>query len=341
MLVNLKSLNESLENLCESSLPLNERFNDSFPDWLKDRLVTVKNYHHGGYDKRKNIPYNKYPAYINARGEDNWNPSTMSLFDRALGNGVDLTQLEVYEGSVPEKRTDERLHEPNVPIWLFDNGQVYIEGINDNEIYKPMDKAFKYIPMKYKIADAKGFAYYDSSKVDTMSIANKQGERRDRARELKDMGYGRRGKDPKQFIKSSYYGKLDKSGYLIDPDKYKNELAKIKAKNIYQELDNFHDKIADYKIKIQDAWSSTDMFGSDRSSSIRKLTNLMSDIDSAAGEYNKYCTQVEDILSNNYLAEQDKLQRLGNIITNMKDNYYLNRLKENGADIFLSEIDWD
>lgn len=338
MFVNLKSLNESLENLCESNLPLNERFDDSFPDWLKDRIVKVKK-SGMGWDKRKDVPFDERPGYINAR--DAYNVSDMSLFDQALRKGIDLANTKVIEGPIPAKRTDPRLKEPNIPVWLFNNGQVYIEGINDNEIYRPMDKAFKYIPTKYKLEDAKGFAHIDGSKIDPNSVNSKRIGREDHAKELRNIDYGRYGKDPEKFGKAAYGAKRDKSGYIINPNKYKNELSRIKAKNIYVELDNFHDLLVDYKNKVQDAWASIDIFGSEGRNSISRLRGLMDNIDDAARYYNNYCQQVEAVLGKSYLDETQKLDRLADIINEMRNNYYMKQLKENGADIFLSEIDWD
>lgn len=351
MLINLKSLNESLERLSESNLPLNERFDDSFPKWLKDRLVTVKN-SHSGFNKAKGIPYQERPDYINARNERTWDPKSMSLFNKALDKGIDLTNVKVIEGPIPVKRTDERLKEPNIPIWLFEvpysemvNGervqkkynQVYIEGVNDNEVYRPMDRAFKYIPMKYKMEDAKAFAYIDGSKIDPNAIASKRLDREDHAKELKEIGYGRRGKDPDKFSKPSYYGTVDKSGYLIDPNRYKKKLDELKAKSIYVELEKFHDRLEDLKYKSQDAYASIDTFNTTDMINIKELMYCLID---AVENYNRYCRRVEDITNAGY-SEDYKLKELGNIVRQLREDSRIKEAERRGADIFLSDIDWD
>ena len=70
MFVNLKSLNESLsKKYIVEDINLTEAFDESFPKWLKDRIVTVKTFHEpGGYSK---VPSQQRPSYRDSRkGED-------------------------------------------------------------------------------------------------------------------------------------------------------------------------------------------------------------------------------------------------------------------------------
>ena len=67
MIVNINRLTESLDRKLQESASLNEKFNASFPDWLKRRIIVTKD--SSNYQKAKNIPYSERPNYINARDD--------------------------------------------------------------------------------------------------------------------------------------------------------------------------------------------------------------------------------------------------------------------------------
>ncbi len=346
MIINLNRLNESLDKLYEgnsSHSPLTEAFDESFPKWLKDRLLTIKKYHTGGWAARKDIPYDQRPDYINARDENKYDSSTKSLFDKALKAGIDFTNTKVVEGPIPEKRTDERLKNENfIPIWLFPNGQVYIEGINDTEIDFDSGKAFKYVPMKDKIAKATGFAYIDKSKVNPNAITDKRKDRRDMRSELMKLPYyTRQGtQDYKHFGRDYWGNDYDKSGYpILNPERYRKELEKVAGKKIYQVLDDFYNRIVDAKRKVADAYSQIDPFdteGNDRD----RIRNIMNYIDYAARNYNDYMRKVEYALNAGY-SEDYKAAELGRIVSRIKNDDYIKQVDNLGSQVFLSEIDWD
>ena len=169
MFIDLKKLNESLENKYQS-FELNEKFGD-MPDWLSKRILTTKYNIYDG-QRRRDVGLHKTKgrwgattddlekkdpkagpraSYTNARGAT----GDQSLFGQLLAHGINMDSVNVIEGNKPEKRTDPRLKEPNIPIFLFKNGQVYAKGINDNEEYSgdKSYKAFKYLPMKLLLSD--------------------------------------------------------------------------------------------------------------------------------------------------------------------------------------------
>ena len=191
MPVRLKNLNESLERkygLNESTetetTELTEKLSDSMPDWLKKRLLVTK-YSNGGNRIYRNLgthksnadnknpedDFSKRPTYAKGRGDVN--TQDQSLFGRMLTKGINLDDVTVEEGAVPTKRTDPRLKEPNIPIFLMKNGQVYAKGLNDQEEYRDDDsKPFKYVPMKTLLADCEKFAYIDGNNDNNFSVEN-------------------------------------------------------------------------------------------------------------------------------------------------------------------------
>ena len=343
MFVNLNRLNESLERLYESNSSLTEAFDESFPKWLKDRLVTINKFHTGDWSVRRGIPYDQRPDYINARDEDKWNSSSKSLFDKALSAGIDFSKTKVVEGPVPEKRTDERLKNENyIPIWLFPNGQVYIEGLNGSEIYMSTGKAFKYMPMKDKIENASGFAYVDKTKIDPDSITNKRKERSEMRKELLNLPYyARKGTaEYDKFSKDYWTRNFDKSGYpILNPERYKRELEKLAGKKIYQELEKFYNKIVDAQRKVADAYSQIDPF--DRNDDTAgKLRDIMLYVRYTADNYNDYMRKVDDYVNGGY-SEDYKARKLGDIVRMIKENDNMRHIDEIGSNIFLTDIDWD
>ena len=86
--------------------------------------------------------------------------------------------MSIIESDIPEKGSDKRLKEPNIPIFLlYDNYggwkdqkgvcQVYAKGINDDEICvfsdEKNDKRLGSIPMKFLLEKCIAFAYLDGS----------------------------------------------------------------------------------------------------------------------------------------------------------------------------------
>lgn len=347
MIININSLTESLDRKLQESHSLNEKFNSSFPDWLKRRIIVTKD--SSNYQKAKNIPYTDRPAYINARDDKYDNYESKSLFQKALAAGIDFEETNVIEGPIPEKRTDPRLKEPNIPVWYFagategSSGQVYIEGLNDNEIYRPFDRAFKYMPMKDKLANATAFAYIDGKTLKPEAYAELKQNRRERDKELRKIpNYTRKGTDEyDRFGKSgSWNSRVDKSGYIIDPARYEGALRRLAGKKVYQELQNMHDTIVDAKRKVLDAYSVIDPFDTNNDDS-EYLRNILNDVGRAARYYNDYMRQVENIVNDPSYDEEHKQFALGRVVDNIKTNSYIRNIKEKGSNYFLQDIDWD
>ena len=239
-MIKVSNLTESLDKKY-----LLEAYDESFPKWLKDRLNVVKEFHKGNYYA---TPRDQRPEYYNARDEKYLSDADKSLFHQCLSKGIDLSNTQVIEGPIPLKRTDPRLHEPNMPVWLFTNGQVYIEGVNDSEIFKLTGKAFRYVPVKDKLANAKAFAYIDGSKINPTAITDKRAQRSEIKKDIQKNlpNYARVGTKERSNLGMSGYAwsagefvdATDKSGYLkVNPARYKEELKKLLGNKIYDELE--------------------------------------------------------------------------------------------------------
>lgn len=110
---------------------LNEVFSPSMPEWLQARIL------------QGNSSYKKM-SQLNQKGVDTnfynrtSNRSTDSDLGQGLHNfGIDYANAEYISGEVPTSSRDPRLKEPNLPIFLLQDGgqkQVYIPGVNGTEL---------------------------------------------------------------------------------------------------------------------------------------------------------------------------------------------------------------
>lgn len=371
MTVRLRNLNESLERLYESQTSLDEAFGDSFPKWLKDRLA-VSNLAHPfrdtantrinhtrsskGYGWRNDpVPPGQRPEYSHPKGGGSkweWNSEKereLSLFQNALNAGIDLQNAEIIEGEIPTTRTDVRLKEPNLPIWGFPNGQVYIPGLNDREIYQGNGKAFVYAPLKTLMNDANHFAYIDSSSFDPSEYQKKKAQRKGLRDEVVGIdnndptaGAFRPGHDSSQFKPfERWRDQLDKSGYIVRPDRYEDALKKAGANKILQTLQDIYDRIIEVKEDIAAAASYIDPF--EDAETYKRIGSFFSILDSVITEYNDYSRTVERIskqYNNGDITQEEYQYYMGNYYSKIKNCREFKQLKNLGDDVFLAGVDW-
>lgn len=354
MILNEKLFNEEV---------LNEKFSDSMPQWLKDRLIyTSRNYTrtddraHNEYTKRsyKNLDVTNQR---NDRYGDR-SPAT-PLFDEFLRKGYNLDSVNVVEGDVPEKASDPRLKEPNIPIFLLKDSsgrtQVYAKGINDNELayFDDRDRAFKYLPMKDLLANCVGFAYIDSLDTSNQNVGEKRNNRaafRNWNSNIENPVRRYTGNevdsDGEVRVGWNYYN-IDKSGYIINPNKLKKRLAKLKAKNPQKLLDKLYKEISDIKKDFTQFYSEIDI--ADMSSSdydrIFGSGGFNKDLTYVIQKYNRLVQEVENVLSSNN-SDAWKESELENLFTYKYGCYQetvrlLSNLEKGAAEYLYVDLDWD
>ena len=276
-MLNIHKINESLDK----KYYLMEKYSDSMPDWLGRRLDYTQHMHRGNYDndskypalKRDDVEVDSLTGHRDLRGygskadinatrdkfteySDTLSPSYSyrgtptrtqasqnSLYYNFRSLGIPLDKVEVQEGPIPVKASDRRLKEPNIPIFLFDNGQVYAKGVNDNEIYwdDEKERPFKHIPMKYLLSWAVSFAYIDGSNPANFNAHDIRAKRRS----PKGTDWRRYERDKSKQVSDE--GKIttgfDKSGYPVPLDKW--EKANKTYISQYQEkiLEKYREKL--------------------------------------------------------------------------------------------------
>lgn len=287
MMLNIHKINESLEK----KYYLMEKYSDSMPDWLGRRLDYTQHMHRGNYTNNFEYPalkqdnvevdsltghrvpigggsfapdvdavkdkFTEYsdtlsPSYSYRGTPTRTQDAQNSLYYNFRSLGIPLDKVEVQEGPMPVKASDSRLKEPNIPIFLFDNGQVYAKGVNDNEIYwdDEKERPFKHIPMKYLLSWAVSFAYIDGSNPANFNAHDTRAKRRS----PKGTDWRRYERDKSNQVSAE--GKIttgfDKSGYPVPLDKW--EKANKTYISQYQEkiLEKYREKlievIDEYKV---------------------------------------------------------------------------------------------
>lgn len=365
MLINLNKLNESLEKKYFSeSVTLEEKFSD-MPDWLSKRILTTKyNYYDGQgrmYNKSrglgvadhekadaKNPNFGPRTSYINPKGDEKY--SDKSLYAQLLEHGINLDKVKIIEGEKPTKRTDPRLQEPNIPIFLFKNNQVYIKGMNENEEYvgDRSYKPFKYLPMKTLLSDeVVAFAYIDGNDDENFQANVTRDSRRKLKGELDQIPNYERNKSRAGY--SSWSQKWDKSGYRVIPsaEKYKAKLNELKCSKIYTLLDEKYQLLNEAKEELSNLLLQTDISSDDNPDFNRAFAERESIFEAfaeASKYYRRVLKTVDNITNNEVFTDKEKKDRLINII-NWDSDYdqlikYTKIIETKGPSVFNSVIDW-
>lgn len=344
------------EKLFENKL-LTEKFSDSMPKWLKDRMLFTK----PTMGRSPNIADQR--ARYQSKGHDmdsqtrpKFGPRAKtrdSIYSAFTKLGINLDSANFHEdGDIPTSSRDPRLKEPNIPIFLLQGediwgdpyNQVYAKGVNDDELFAgDTDKYLKFVPMKTLLANTRAFCYLDTSDAENFGANAKRDDRREMQKELKDQ------KRYSQEEQNSMWGsKFDKSGYLIDPDRMVKKLDKYYSENYGKLVDKFYNKITNIKRDFAQVLMDTDVKDKNavsadmrpifsNYSSDRLMYRLFDVIDS----YNYFITSLDAALQ-----EPDEQARKDAVKSTIQSyNKRLTRAIEDleqRAEKYLSvDLDWD
>lgn len=360
MLVNLRGLNESLERKygLNEEIELDEAFGD-IPKWFKDRLLTTKYYQGGGLHYRntnlhksdasiKNPKAGPDPTYSIPRGWEN-RGKDWSIFGQLREQGFNMENLKVVE--VPESEwpsQPSKFKKPTdkwLPVFLLDNGQMYIKGINDNEEFAALNyTAFKYVSFKYLKEHLVNFAYIDVE-ASGQTANDKKDSRADMKRELdKIPNYNRR---PEMAGRETYGGAWDKSGYFITPItvKYEKELKEIKANKLAKTMKEHYVYLTDAKENLASLLLDGDIrYGFKSEGGMSKADDILNFLRRACINYNDVMEQVEKVLFINQYNNPEEKTRAALSILDSYDYRELvrsiDKLKQYAGKEFNSVIDW-
>lgn len=375
-MIRLNNLVESLEkryNLSESrnlneSHRLNEKFSDNMPDWFAKRILTTKYtptsriyqrdlggsaHFNGGtarnylQDKgaKKNPNYGKAPDYKQSEYND------QSLFTGLLNKGISLDSVKIIEGPIPISDTDKRLQSPNIPIFLLNDGVVYIPGVNDEEKLGSRKTLGAY-DINTLLGKCEKFAYIDGNDPDNFKRKDKQNTRyNDLSGSIYRTDSPEKDRDgnPIGGIKNTYWYKYDKSGYKIIPpaEKYKSKLDEIKANKIYEVMKEYEDYLTDAQQEIANYISSLSMQEYRSNNSI--IRDLQTKLNDAIGYYVTVDKHINEIVNDNSTTDEQKRNNLIDLINSQWPYRFegikeldreVVRLKDASKEVFNATIDW-
>lgn len=363
-MIRLRNLVESLE----TKYNLNEAFSEDMPEWFAKRVLTTKYTPTSWYNRRDlggaaHYPQGKY-GYLSGKGAKK-NPEfgqspeyknsdpyygDQSLFSKLLAAGISLDTVKIIEGPIPTSENDKRLQPPNIPIFLFDNGVVYIRGYNDDEKLGSKKSLGAYTIDKL-LQQCKKFAYIDGNDPNNFVEHDKKV-----ARSSGNKHVDRRGKyfdrDRRDLSTTFYWNpNIDKSGYEIVSlaDKYKDKLEEIKAGKIFDILKGYEDYINNCYQELGNLISQTQIVSHDNTNkpdynpytmytNNDRIANLLETI---ASLYSDVVNEVDLILSSGG-SDAEKKQGIVALIENKfpRIDRAKNKLEQATNKVFNSTIDW-
>lgn len=249
------------EELFEESEQIQEAFSPSMPKWLAARLLYQDKYQ--GYlnqkqkDKMAKFVSKGYALDKQSKGYfSNRDYEEINLSKGFKIAGIDISKANFISGEVPKSASDPRLKNPNnVPIYHLvaaapATDQVYAKGINDKEQFYANDKQFRYMSVKELLQNTVDFCYLDMTDENNFNKDLKQ-QRKDTKDELSQIpNYDRATvykpgmRVSRNMPQDSY---VDKSGYVVDPNRYKKKLAELGRQDISKTMDKVYKRLMNVK----------------------------------------------------------------------------------------------
>lgn len=352
--------------LDESLFTLNEAFSESMPKWLKTSLELDTTSDWGNYGRSK--PYydtstqkskakNKYKpdiehrAFANSwgqpRGFSGKNITNNTLFAALSELNLDLSKATFITAEVPKKFSDPRLQWPDgqyVGFLYLDNGdsrQVYAPGVNDSENSILPDrsgnyKTLRYVPRPEILSHAKAFCY-----VDMTDTNNLLGDKWDKRKEIRRNNVANRANTRLTQKDLGWGEKIDKSGYLIRPDKYKDKLSKLglDGARTQAKIDEVYNAITNLFKDAAAALYDVDYI-TDKRTAVTLMSAINIQLSYATDYYNSMMSNVKDYANESSQMYKDRYTNY------FRGNYESAKSHLKDAERILDkyitqEVDWD
>lgn len=358
MLLNLRSLNESIEKKYsmneEKNTTLVEAFDESMPKWLANRIAftnlktgnsaikigrgIAKPRNFWSWYEREAIK-KKYPdagpEYTDYRRNSKTDEEgeELNLANQLRAAGIDVSRVKVVEAPVPS--TVPRQSKDRIDIFGMKNGQVWARGINDREIYSNSGKIFKKFAKDRSdefLDKCIHYAYIETSDPAVGSYTTIREKRQKLAQELNEIGnYNRQEYDP--------YGNFDKSGYRVTKtsQRYKKALDKIKYSKIDKTFEEIASRIENIKYALISALTEVDLTDREESSRVLDIVEYATeDLDRAN---DKYLETIEFI--NDESFDKNESWVLSRIMDHIdRVNEYLDSAEERTEEYTKTVADW-
>lgn len=358
------------EELFKNNKKLNEAFSDSMPDWLRGHLLTsIVNKNIPGYtasaSQNRQKAYDKYKKNYDLdalKGRQQYGKelsgdiyNSDAIFRGMNKYHIDFSRANFIHGEPPTKSTDPRMKEPNQAFMLIEYGgakQVYAPGLNDKDI-TIFPIADKYAPANtYKYARFSDYKPYikDFYYVNTADPANSNdnitSQRAHNDLYMNDaqmQGLERiTDKSRAQNAVWATGGRIDKSGYLVNPKRYKDALRKAQKSNYAKKLEKSYNILQDVKETLTNYIIEADAADSD---ALEFASNIMRrDLANAISRYNRLASTIETAEQRWDPASPEFSSFLDSIFSRYGDVEYLDNalasLEKAVSSIKFVDFDW-
>ena len=309
------------------------------------------------WEKAKGTMTRDFADYQSPRGTHT-NNSVKTLHAQFMAKGIDLNSpnIKFIEGEPPKSKNDPRIQPPNIGIWYIPSrsgkayDQVYAKGINDLE--KPFSPSvdvgnysntpFKDFSVKKLAEISSKFCYIDGSTIEKRDYKTIQQTRHRNKLDDDSLIYNGKMRVPNSN-QVSYWGALDKSGYLVIPmaKKYADKLEELKLKGWAKKLTDTETELNSLLSTYQKTMSTADMLDFDYD--FRNATQSFTSYFTGAVDYYKSALrEIDHIKSTHVVNSKEFLQDLkySDFTKYLKNcEHYLNEAKDYFKDYMLSEID--
>lgn len=349
MFLKMNNLTESLEKkyfiekndkqTLNESVKMNEKFSDSMPKWLKDRIAyssissgdsSVKNPLNSRRRRtRGGNPFaadTKYPNQVRITGQKNRSTGEhgpeLGLARQFLNQGVDISKVKIYEAPIPDKIPRRTKNQQIIPIFHLPNGQVWAVGINDREEYAGTYEPFSRSKQQV-LDDCVDYAYIDLNDENIDTVGEIRKKRAELKQELSEI--------PNYYREDSW--DTDKSGYSnsVNTRRYKEIAKKLKYKKLPKLVEDCGIQITEYKEQIADILEEIDILenNSETNNLLSNLSTAMNDLRDANDFYVKALRSLDRFndtpdktyLANDVLQEIKYAQRELSYIENILKHY--------------------
>ena len=301
---------------------LNENLFEEYdwnPDDASSDLIDMES------DKPENQPINMNLEEDFSKYLPDWLIKSKGMINMLDKRGIDLANVEFIGADIPKNGHDPDIKNPDLlKVYHLEYGNpshpshiVYIPGYNDAEsidlLHNGRYAALKYYSVKQLLDHTIDFGYIDLTKASNTKY-DKVKERRDYKKgafnldrnknaqftttpiigyEKKSNGYNDYDKpiyaDLKWVEKDGY----DKSGYPINPDKYKNLLIELQAENSQKALEDCYAKIENTRNSIIELMSKINIKSKDGYDMFRTISNASNNLSNIIYNYNDTLKSIE------------------------------------------------
>ena len=236
-------------------------------------------------------------------------------------------------------------------FYILDDGNIYVPSINDDDSYIFHYNQWlpnKYLPVKVIMEHLKEIYYVDLNDENNLTSEKVNTRIQNRPTDERVRDYNKLPWATKRKINSKEL-KLDKSGYLIDPNRLVNKMTELGLYNPAKRAKKFYDSLVATKSDLMNALDEIDIDQSGKSDSaslIYSIREAMSSFSQGISNYNYMMKNLETFSTtkeHGTLSNQDYAKACSSTIEDYGEriSYCTKRVGEYIDKFIGYAVDWD